>query len=384
MRVRAALVVVAVAVVAVVVSLLPGSASRAAVRAQSPYACGYCLFEMPLRGGKLRILWGNPKIAGFDDVSPSRRLVVYSRPVLGAGEDLYVANLDGSGARRLATGHDGRWSPDGKEVAYLAPRTFDPANPCDGGAVAVVAADGTNGHVIDGGCSTEPVWSADSKRLAYFAMSNWAVGRLTIASADGSERRALTPPASVEDPSQLRWSPRGDRLTFAAFPDARPASGHGVSAGGPSTYSTSDVELVETSGKLLATLANAEAPAWAADGHGFSFTHLDTAVTTGYETSDEHRAFRFASANGTGVRTLRRDRNCCSLAKWLPGGEVAYLSAGPSPKHGEETGQIFLARADISHPRQVTRLLPGGEIDNYWFAPDRSRVYFVWEFTNVD
>jgi Tol biopolymer transport system component len=363
-------------VAALAVTMSPNAASHAAVRFQSPYPCAYCLFEVPLDAGTMRVVWADPPVSSIDDLSPVRGQLVFSRGER-SGSGLYVSGLDGSGARRVATGDRGRWSPDGAAIAYRRPLPF----PCAGTALWIVTADGGNEHPASTACSLHPAWSPDSRRLALFVVSglNADIGTLTIADADGGSARALT---TVQSPRAVAWSPRGDRLAYAALPDAQPPSGHGVSAGGPHDLPTPVVALVRVDGARLALLSRADRPVWTPSGDGFAFSHSDVARTRGYESTEYRQSLRLASADGGAVRRLRE--RCCGLVRWLGDGRLAYLADGPSPKRGTDTTQIFVARRDGSEPKQVTHLLPGGTIDGYWFAPDEASVYLLWEFTDVD
>jgi Tol biopolymer transport system component len=362
---------------ALALGTLPGAASRAAARFESPYSCGYCLFEVPLGGGSMRIVWGNPQVSAVGELSPNGRRLLFSRAEPTGGEGLYVANLDGSGARRIATGAHGRWSPDGTKVAYERPMPF----PCAGGALWVVSAEGTGDHRV-ADCALDAAWSPGSRRLAFFAVSglNADVGTLTIADAAGAATRRL---GAVQAPRDLIWSPRGDRLAFDDEPDATPASGHGVSAGGPRDLPVPEVRVVALDGKPIGVLAASSAPVWAPGGDRFAFDHVDVAVATGYEVGQFRHSLRLASPEARTLRTVRE--RCCGLTRWVPGGqELAYLDEGPTPKRGETATQVFVSRADGSGRRQLTHLRAGGTVDGYWFAPGASRLYVLWEFTNVD
>ncbi len=362
---------------ALAVATLPAAASRAAARFESPYSCGYCLFEVPLGSGSMRVVWGNPQVSAVGELSPNRRQLLFSRAEQTGGEGLYVANLDGSGARRIATGAHGRWSPDGTKVAYERPMPF----PCAGGALWVVSADGTGDHRV-ADCSLGAAWSPDSRQLALFVVSglNADVGKLTVADAADGSARTL---GAAQAPRDLVWSPQGNRLAFDDRPDASPPSGHGVSAGGLRDFPVPELRVVGLDGKPVGVLAASSVPVWAPGGDSFAFDHVDVAVATGYEVGQFRHSLRLASPEGRTLRTVRE--RCCGLTRWLPGGqELAYLDEGRTPKPHETATQVFVSRPDGTGRRQITRLLPGGVIDGYWFAPDASRLYVLWELTNVD
>jgi Tol biopolymer transport system component len=379
------LLLLAAAAAATVVAL-PGAASHAAPRFQSPYACGYCLFEVPLGGGPMRILLGDPPLTLIDDLSPTRRQLLLSRPEPVEAEiGLYVASLDGSADRRVAHGSRGRWSADGTKIVYYHPTPVTAESmPC-GLGLWVVDPDGTSDHQFTQWCALGVAWSPDSRRLAFFAAPDPRAkfGTLVTDSVNGGDARIL---GDGQVPGQPEWAPSGDRLAYSALPDADPPTGHGVSSGGSRDEATAVLRLVGAEGALLARLPQAAEPVWAPSGDEFAFEHVDAARRTGYEVFDRRGSLRVASAEGRTVRTLRED--CCRGAvRWLPDGRsIAFVDTGtsPSPRRGEDADQIFVIGREGAPVRQVSHFLPGGRINAYWVAPDASVLYVVWEFVGVD
>jgi Tol biopolymer transport system component len=98
---------------------------------------------------------------------------------------LYVANSDGTGARRIADGLDVRgapaWSPDGKWLAVAASRDGDPKLfkvPLEGGSPVQLVND----------YSTDPVWAPSGAFLVYSGADVGTNFDVKAVSADGAPR----------------------------------------------------------------------------------------------------------------------------------------------------------------------------------------------------
>jgi dipeptidyl aminopeptidase/acylaminoacyl peptidase len=162
-------------------------------------------------GRRTRLLTG----AGDAAYSPDGTLVAFSRD-----GDLWLANADGSGQRRLATTpHVSEWgpvwTPDGKALAYTAQvngarqiRLFRlPTGP----SVRIAAGGGED-------------WSPSIARNGSLALVSNRSGSpaVYIANGNGTDTRpfdtapATTPPADVRD---LAWSPDGRRLAYTVQAD---------------------------------------------------------------------------------------------------------------------------------------------------------------------
>lgn len=144
-----------------------------------------------------------------------------SDPVLD-GTVTYTANADGSHVEQLvsaAPAGEPRWSPDGNEVAVLAPCTDGEENcaavivNADTGAVRQLKAPDPT---LFTGCLQ---WSPDGKRLACMGFGEPDSSRngiYTIRSSDGGDLTRMTSNPGGEDlPGD--YSPDGKRFVFARF-----------------------------------------------------------------------------------------------------------------------------------------------------------------------
>ena len=133
------------------------------------------------------------------------------------GDDIWVANADGSAVRRLTNaGATPAWSPDGSTLAFVSFRD-DPARARSG--LYVMKSDGSGvRRITDGGVARfleAPVWSPDGTQIAIVGMRASGEGSdVLLVSADGRGARWLTNTPLAE--RDVQWSAL-DRVLFAAF-----------------------------------------------------------------------------------------------------------------------------------------------------------------------
>jgi hypothetical protein len=162
-------------------------------------------------GKRTQLLTG----AGDAAYSPDGTLVAFSRD-----GDLWIANADGSGQRRLATTpHVSEWgptwTPDGKALAYTA--LVDGARQIR----LIRLPTGPSARIAAGGAED---WSPSIARDGTLAFVSNRSGSpaIYVASENGTGARlfdaapAATPPADVRD---LAWSPDGHRLAYTVQAD---------------------------------------------------------------------------------------------------------------------------------------------------------------------
>ncbi len=152
-------------------------------------------------------------------------------------EELWVMRADGSGKLRLAEGaSQPSWSPDGRRLAYFG-----------GGIIRVINVDGTGDVALTSQLAFQPAWSPDGSRIAFV---NFSFRQITLTNPDGTGEVALTPLGTQDD--SPTWSPDGSRIAFNTG------------------LNESDVAVMNADGSGRVNLTNRPgfdlSPAWSPDG----------------------------------------------------------------------------------------------------------------------
>jgi Tol biopolymer transport system component len=206
--------------------------------------------------------------------------------------------------------------------------------------VYVMAADGTGARALTNLYSAKRgAWSPDGGRLAFDGRFYETLNDFDVAvmKADGSGIRRLTrgPARDV----MAAWSPDGRWLAFSRVhtEGARP-----------------EVWLVRPNGRDAHRFVRGGAPAWSPDGHWIAF--------------DAPGGIWAVHPDGSGRRLIVKG-NLGSL-EWSPDGRrVAYTS------WARNTSEIYVARADGSRPRRLTR----NAVDDFepsW-SPDGRKILYT-------
>ena len=142
--------------------------------------------------------------------------------------EVHVIDADGSDRTKITDNaldeNHLAWSPDGTKIAFSA------GGGNGGPGVYVMEVDGSDAlKVADGDF---PSWSPDGRKLAYSAQ-----GSIYTIDANGSDRREIVTDRFEDDPdiqsvydSDPAWSPDGTKIAFARAVDFEGAQGNGVYA----------------------------------------------------------------------------------------------------------------------------------------------------------
>lgn len=201
----------------------------------------------------------NGKIAFSDDRDGNR--------------EIYTINADGTGLTRLtndpAPDVQPRWSPNGRQLAYL-----------HASHLWVMDADGTDAHqVTDYADDLQLSWSPDGTRIAYSRN-----GAIWVVDADGTDAHEVVPQVepgySLESPD---WSPNGARIAYLRGTGPGAATVHTVRPDG-----TGDVEISSSFGHT---------PRWSPDGKKIAFEELGLTVQTP-DVEDAERIYFLQGSEG--------------------------------------------------------------------------------------
>ncbi len=138
-------------------------------------------------------------------LAPDGKMIAYYRM---RDSGIYVADSDGSGARRVIPYSDTccvQWSPDSKQLAYFR------GNLRIGGAIFTANVDGSNITEITTGFN--PAWSADGGRLAYTSCQpNTSTCGIFVIDLKTKASTMVT----RDNGGNPQWSPRGDKIVYQA------------------------------------------------------------------------------------------------------------------------------------------------------------------------
>jgi Tol biopolymer transport system component len=135
-----------------------------------PAGQGDALFTLRPDGRTLQIAISN---ASDPRWSPSGRELVFNRLTSRDLSEVWRSNANGSGLRRLTSGHsdaEADWSPDGKQLVFV--RIEHDASPAARSALWTIRRDGSGLRLLlrtRMGGARDPEWSPDGRRIVFAA-----------------------------------------------------------------------------------------------------------------------------------------------------------------------------------------------------------------------
>ncbi len=241
----------------------------------------------------------------FFVAAPAQASIVYEKGTANRG--IYIANDDGSGSRRLATGTQAHLSPDGTAVIYVAGADGDDPQldelPVAGGAPKLLLS-----HVIYGAFA----WSPDGRYVAQSSGPLNGASTLNLIDRVTGQSRAVATGYFFG----ASFSPQSGALVY------------GVARSNRSTFAATNLFVVTTAGGTptpLRTDGRSEYPVWGPQ--KIAYTHWKRPPRKG-----DNPKFDIALVNpdGSGSSQLTHDK-------------VPYLLSGLVPVDWSADGTRLLA-----------------------------------------
>lgn len=201
-------------------------------------------------------------------------LIIYSE-VRNAGQQLWVVNADGTGARQLTDGNGASdsspaVSPNGRTVAFVRTEI-------DGPAIYTIDIEGGSAEPLTppGWFASDPAWAPDGRRIAFVGNAGDGFGLYVMAATlEGAAPHKIAGDQDLA-PSDPAWSPDGARITFSA------------SAGPPSDAGATNYDLwtIDATGanptQITSTTGASEVwPSWSPDGSRILFARGSSTSTS--------------------------------------------------------------------------------------------------------
>ncbi|MCC6394721.1 MAG: S9 family peptidase, partial [Bryobacterales bacterium] len=298
-----------------------------------------------------------------------------------------------------------RFSPDGARIAYTVSYNDGPGRPYSKIEILTLAG---GAHIqISGGSSSNPVWSPDSRKIAYEGEVGGKAG-LVVASADGSNPRFYSKMEGTNAPltfvgASITWSPDGRQI---AFVDARPGPETQQASGDPvvitrylykPNFSEGNTRFNDNK-RLHIFLADVSSGAirqltdgpfyehsldWSPDGREILFVSNREPDSEQFFNDD---IWTVRPADGR-IRRVTATEYAEYQPRWSPDGKrIAYLGARRGLTDLETTMEdthVWVMNADGSARTEIGKTVDNRQGEPEW-SPDGQNLYFtVQERGNV-
>lgn len=251
-------------------------------------------------------------------------------------QDIWLMNLDGSGKKRLGSGGNPTWSPDGKRIPFN--KTVDGntdvyfMDAADGGNVTRLTTDTARDH--------GPTWSPDGSMIAFNSGRSGSnqISRTNVEEgAWGFNLTQLTQNTPHNRVNNfIAWSPNGRWIAFEADRDRDD----------PEIYLANAVDGTNQQ-RLTFTRALNEVPAWSPDSKQIIFSS---------DMHDEPQSGTYdiyiMDADGANQKRMTVTEGAASLPSMSANGKyIAYTVSGDD----ENRTNIWIMNADRSDQRILLR-----------------------------
>lgn len=305
--------------------------------------------------GETSQITNDPGVEVTPALSPDGQLLAYAGGTTPAHLSIFVRQVKGGEAIRLASGRGPQWSPDGSRLVYV-----------DSAGIAVIPAlGGSPRRLVSNGSGQiplrSPVWSHDGRKLAYATPKE-----IWVADSDGSNGRSIF---RADDPYSISWSPDNQRL---AFTSGNAAFMYGVQLF--DNIAPSSLWIVGADGRngsaFTDKIHHSVNPVWSSDGDGILYvSNFRGGRDLYFQRFRQGRAAGSPRRITTGLRIHGISWQAGSLAYSVFNSSVGIWSM-PLPQSG--TGSVASARPITGAAERIEAVAVSPDGQSLAFDSDRS------------